>query len=304
MNKPLVSILGIIAAVAVALGIAVAGSSGDIKLFGIPLFYICGIIAFLIQWLAFIPAFIYQTEKYFDLLGSLTYIGLAVFGFFYSSQGIGAIVLTAMVVIWAVRLGSYLFTRVSKSGHDRRFARIKPDFLQFLMTWTLQGLWVFITFSAGLSALSSGKAYPLDAFVVGGAVLWLAGLLIEIVADQQKSDFRKDPANKDKFIRHGLWAWSRHPNYFGEILLWIGIAIVAMPMLEGWQLVTLISPVFVVVLLTWISGVRMLEVRADRKWGHEKAYQDYCKSTPVLILNPTLKAGTTPRDDIVQKPSS
>jgi steroid 5-alpha reductase family enzyme len=293
MNNNLISILGIVVAIGVALGITAAGSSDGAQILGMPLFLICGLIAFLVQWVAFIPAFIWQTEKYFDLIGSLTYIGLATVGFLYSSQGTGAILVTAMVVIWAVRLGGFLFTRVSRSGHDRRFERIKPDFLQFLMTWTLQGLWVFITFSAGLAALTSGKTYPIDTFVVLGSILWFTGFSIEIVADNQKSNFRKDPGNRDKFIQHGLWAWSRHPNYFGEILLWTGIAIAALPMLEGWQFVTLISPVFVVVLLIWISGVRMLEARADRKWGNEEGYQAYCKNTPVLLLNPTLKTITT-----------
>jgi steroid 5-alpha reductase family enzyme len=290
MNNNLISVLGIVAAIGIALGIAAAGSSGGIEISGVPLFLICGLIAFLVQWLAFIPAFIFQTERYFDLLGSLTYISLAAIGFLYSGQDAGATLVAAMVLIWAVRLGGFLFTRVSRTGHDRRFAKIKPDFLQFLMTWTLQGLWVFITFSAGLSALTSGKAYPLDVFVGVGSVLWLTGFLIEIVADRQKSNFSKDPGNQDKFIRHGLWAWSRHPNYFGEILLWVGIAMAALPMLEGWQLVTLISPVFVFVLLTRISGVRMLEARADRKWGQDDDYQSYCRRTPVLLLNPSLKA--------------
>jgi steroid 5-alpha reductase family enzyme len=290
MINNLISILAILASAGAALGIAVAGSSGELQLFGIPLFLACGLIAFSLQWLAFVPAFIFQTERFFDLFGSLTYITLAAIGFFYSGREAGAALVAAMVVIWAVRLGGFLFTRVSRTGHDRRFATIKPDFLQFLMTWTLQGLWVFITFSAGLAALTSGKPYPLDAFVVTGGVLWLAGFLIEIVADQQKSNFKRDPGNRDRFIRHGLWAWSRHPNYFGEILLWMGIAIAAFPILEGWQLATLISPVFVFLLLTRISGVRMLDARADRKWGHEEDYQDYCRNTPVLLLNPRLKA--------------
>jgi steroid 5-alpha reductase family enzyme len=289
MSKHMTSALGIIAAMTIALAIGTAGGSGGLTVFGIPLFLVCGLIAFVIQWLAFVPAFIFQTEKYFDLLGSLTYIGLAVLGFVYSSQDVGAVLISAMVIVWAMRLGGFLFVRVSQTGHDRRFEKIKPDFLQFLMTWTLQGLWVFVTFSAGLAALTSGKPYPLDGFVVVGGILWLAGFAIEIVADHQKSSFRKDPGNKDKFIHHGLWAWSRHPNYFGEILLWTGIATAASPMLEGWRLATLISPVFVLVLLTKISGVRMLEARANRKWGHDDRYRNYRKRTPVLLPNPTLR---------------
>ena len=293
MNGYLTPILGIFGAIAVALGIALAGSSGDLQIFGMPLFLVCGLFAFLVQWLAFIPAYIFQTERYFDLLGSLTYIALAVIALLYSSQGAGAILVASMVVIWASRLGVFLFKRVMQVGHDRRFAKIKPDFLQFLMTWTLQGLWVFVTFAAGLAALTSGKAYPLSGLVGVGCALWFVGFLIEVVADQQKSVFRKDPNNEDKFIRHGLWAWSRHPNYFGEILLWTGIAIAALPLLEGWQYVTLISPLFVIVLLTKISGVRMLEARANKKWGREEDYQEYRDKTPTLLLNPLLKGVKT-----------
>jgi steroid 5-alpha reductase family enzyme len=289
MNGGSTSILGILGAIGVALGIALAGSGGDLQIFGMPLLLTCGLFSFFVQWLAFIPAFMFQTERYFDLLGSLTYIALAVIALLYSSQEAGAILVASMVIVWASRLGIFLFGRVMRVGHDRRFVKIKPDFLQFLMTWTLQGSWVFVTFAAGLTALTSGKAYPLSGLVGVGCSLWFVGFLIEVVADQQKSIFRKDPNNVDKFIRHGLWAWSRHPNYFGEILLWTGIAVAALPMLEGWQYVTLISPVFVIVLLTKISGVRMLEARANEKWGREEDYQEYRDKTPMLLLNPLLK---------------
>jgi len=286
MNKHTISDLGILASISIGFGMATAGSDGGLHLHGIPLFAACGLLAFSIQWLAFIPAFIFQTERYFDLLGSLTYIGLALVALLYSTQDTGAILVASMVIIWATRLGSFLFKRVIRDGHDARFVRIKPDFLRFFMTWSLQGLWVLVTFSAGLAALTSGRAWPLDVFVGAGCLLWLSGFIIEVVADRQKSDFRKDPANKDRFIQHGIWAWSRHPNYFGEILLWSGIALASLPMLQGWQYLTLISPVFVFVLLTRISGVSMLEARANKKWGHHEDYKNYCAKTPMLVLKP------------------
>ena len=289
MNKHTISVLGILASIAIGLGMAAAGSDGGLLVSGLPLFAVCGLLAYFVQWIAFIPAFIFQTERYFDLLGSLTYISLAVVALMYSTQDPGAILVASMVIIWATRLGSFLFIRVIKDGHDARFVRIKPDFLRFLMTWSLQGLWVLVTFSAGLAALTAGQAYPLDVYVGAGCVLWLAGFIIEVVADQQKSSFRKDPNNTGKFIQHGIWAWSRHPNYFGEIVLWSGIAVAALPMLQGWQYLTLISPVFVFVLLTKISGVSMLEARANKKWGHQEDYKNYCAKTPVLLINPTLR---------------
>ena len=151
------------------------------------------------------------------------------------------------------------------------------------MTWTLQGLWVFITFGAGLAAITSPSHSGMSALVVTGAGLWAVGFIIEVVADQQKRRFRRQPGNRDAFIQHGLWRYSRHPNYFGEILLWTGIALAALPMLTGWQHLTLLSPVFVYLLLTRVSGVNMLEAQASKRWGDDEAYREYCRRTPVLI---------------------
>ncbi|MEM9656608.1 MAG: DUF1295 domain-containing protein, partial [Actinomycetota bacterium] len=108
----------------------------------------------------------------------------------------------------------------------------------------------------------------------------------EVVADRQKSTWRADPANAGTFITGGLWSWSRHPNYFGEFLLWVGIAIIAIPVLQGWQYLTLLSPVFVYVLLNRISGVPLLERKADRKWGGQEDYETFKANTPVFFLRP------------------
>lgn len=290
-KENLVSFGGILGSLIVALAIGFAGSQGGSVVEGVPVFLLCGVFAFLIQWLMFFPAFIFQTEKYFDVTGSLTYISLALFAIYLSGANEpGVILIGLMVMIWAVRLGTFLFLRISADGQDRRFKSIKPDFFRFLMTWTVQGLWVLVTFSAGLAAMTSGKPFPFDVFLGLGIVIWLVGFSIEVIADQQKRTFKKHPDNSDKFITHGLWAWSRHPNYFGEIMLWTGIAVAASPMLSGWQYITLISPIFVFVLLTYISGVRMLEARSNRRWGDDVGYQSYCNRTPRLVIKPWLSS--------------
>ncbi|MEL0066412.1 MAG: DUF1295 domain-containing protein [Gammaproteobacteria bacterium] len=283
----IISVVGIVAALLLAMPIAYLGSQNGASFAGLPVFMLCGLVAFIVQWVMFIPAWIYHTEHYFDLTGSLTYITLTIFALL--TAGLGnerALLIGALVMIWATRLGSFLFIRISKAGEDRRFRKMKMNFLQFLMTWTLQGLWVYITYAAGLAAMTSVAEVPIGPIAIAGAALWALGFGIEVVADRQKTAFRKDPSNQDKFIQSGLWAWSRHPNYFGEIMLWCGIMVIAIPVLEGLQYATLISPIFVIVLLTKISGVRMLENRAEKLWGNDPEYQKYKATTPSLIPLP------------------
>ncbi|MDX9831611.1 MAG: DUF1295 domain-containing protein [Anaerolineae bacterium] len=275
--------------VLVGLGVALAGSQGGASAFGIPIFALAVGLVFVIQWLAFIPAYLRQDESFFDLTGSLTYITVTILAVALSQVVDGrSILLLALVVVWAARLGTFLFRRVRKAGKDARFDDIKPSFIRFLNTWTLQGLWITFTLAAALAAITTNTRKELGLFAVAGFLVWLFGFAMEVVADLQKSRFRADPKNKGKFINTGLWAWSRHPNYFGEIVLWVGVAIIALPVLRGWQWITLISPVFVALLITRISGVPILEKRADEKWGGQQDYEAYKAQTPVLIPRPRL----------------
>ncbi|KQR03851.1 hypothetical protein ASF72_05935 [Arthrobacter sp. Leaf141] len=268
--------------------IALAGSQGGSTIGGVSVFAIGVAAAFVIQWLVFIPSFAAQTEKFYDFTGALTYIAITIF-LVLASPGVDArgLILAAMVVFWAIRLGSFLFLRVMKHGKDDRFDEIKPDFPRFLNTWTVQGLWVVLTAALAWVAITSDKKVGLDWFTVVGVLVWAVGIAIEITADIQKSAFKADPANEGRYISTGLWSKSRHPNYFGEITLWVGVAIITLPVLQGWQWAALISPVFVALLLTKGSGVPLLEAKADKKWGGQADYEDYKKNTPVLI--PKLK---------------
>ena len=258
---------------------ALAGSWGGASLFA----WLVGL-ALLVQWLAFIPAFLLQTEKFYDITGSITYISVVTLGLILSPQrDARAVLLWALVLVWALRLGSFLFGRIHKAGRDDRFDEIKPLFFRFLLTWTLQGMWVAFTVSPALVAITSPVRAGLDVFALLGGLLWLAGFAIEVTADMQKSKFNAQPANKGRFINTGLWSRSRHPNYFGEIVLWLGIMVIALPVLRGWQWVTLISPLFVTLLLTRVSGIPLLEKKAESKWGGQEDYEAYKKNTPVLI---------------------
>lgn len=264
--------------------VALAGSQGGATVAGLPVFAIAVAAAFVIQWLAFVPSFAAQTERYFDLTGSLTYISITV-AIVLLTPGVDAraLLLAALVLVWAARLGTFLVRRVHRAGKDDRFDELKPSVVRFLNVWTLQGLWVTLTAAAAWVSITSATRVGLDLLALVGFVVWAVGFGIEIVADLQKSRFKADPAHKGRFISSGLWARSRHPNYFGEIVLWTGVAIIALPTLQGWQWVALVSPLFVTLLLTKVSGVPLLERKAGTKWGGQADYEAYKASAPVLV---------------------
>ena len=270
-----------------------AGGTGAGSLLGTPLFATLYALGFLIQWVAFIPSYLLQTERFFDITGSLTYISVAAVAVALSPPvDPRSALLLGLVVVWATRLGVFLLRRVVRTGKDERFDQIKRSFPRLLLTWTLQGLWVCLTLAAALAAITAGTREPLGFPAFIGLALWLIGFGFEATADAQKRRFRSDPSNRDEFIRTGLWKWSRHPNYFGEILLWTGIAVIAAPVLRGWQWATMISPIFVALLLTRVSGIPMLEKRADDKWGGQPEYESYKRDTSILIpLPPRREAG-------------
>ena len=270
---------------------AVAISFNSIELSGVNLVGHLLVMIFVIQWIAYVPAFIFKTEKFYDLTGSITYISAIAFALYSTNDSqsldLGSLIIGAAIIIWAVRLGSFLFIRVHKDKKDGRFDSIKTSFSQFFMTWTLQGMWVFICSSAALIAIANPTGVVINSVFILGLVLFVLGFVVEVIADNQKSAFRSIPENKDKFINEGLWSRSRHPNYFGEITLWTGITVMGISTFEGMNYLALFSPIFTYLLLNYVSGVRMLELRGQKKWGHIETYQIYKQNTPKLI--PRLK---------------
>ncbi len=245
------------------------------------------VLIFGIQVLVFLPSYWAQTEHFYDLTGGITYLSTMGYMAFrhqtiFGEWDLRSLVLTALIGIWAIRLSSFLFTRVKRVGKDGRFDTLKTSFTQFLLTWMLQGLWVFMCTYPALIALASPSKKE-NTFLAIGALVWVVGWIYEVIADRQKTAFNKDPKNTGKFINIGVWKQSRHPNYVGELVLWTGITIIAAPVYQGSQWVALITPVFVYWLLNKVSGVNLLEARADKKWGEDPAYQTYKKHTPIFF---------------------
>lgn len=255
-----------------------------LEVYDISLVYYLWAWIFAIQIIVFIPSFIFRTEHYYDLTGGITYISTVVIALILknSYQGIDLIslLLGSMVIIWATRLSSFLFLRVKKSGEDVRFKKIKHSFSWFLMTFMLQGMWVFMCIFPALIVISSFNS-EINNYAIVGSVVWLFGFLFEIVADNQKSNFNK--LNKGKFISTGLWSMTRHPNYFGEFILWLGITIASLGYIDHYKYIVLLTPIFVYLLLTRVSGVNLLEEIGEKRWGNSKEYQKYKEKTPLFF---------------------
>jgi steroid 5-alpha reductase family enzyme len=268
--------------------VAIAASVDGIFFSGIPIILLCAIVSFVTHWMIAVPSLITSSEKYFDFTGmvaTLLVVLTAMFALLSSGAeaSIRSVFVASFVSVWTLRLGIFLYKRIVKAGEDSRFRDIKKSIPKFLMTWTLSALWVFLTTVNAITLIALNPLEPIGIFFIMGALLWLLGFGFEVIADRQKKHFSEQPKNEGRFITQGLWSVSRHPNYFGEIILWAGIAIISLPFLSGWQFVTLVSPVFVFLLLTRISGLPFLEDKAEKKWGEDKDYIEYKKRTPILV---------------------
>lgn len=227
------------------------------------------------------------TEKFFDITGSITYL-TTILILFMNLDNVSRRQMFVYIAasIWCIRLGWFLFTRILRNnGIDDRFTKMKQNPLVFLIVWTLQGLWVFLTLLSILILSQREDANDVKIVNYVGMIIWTLGFAIEVVADYQKAVFRSNPENRNKWISTGLWSKSRHPNYFGEITMWFGIALVCIQDFSQYKrtLLLFISPLFVAFLLIFISGIPLLEKKADEKFGKDEEYKKYRNNTPILI---------------------
>jgi steroid 5-alpha reductase family enzyme len=248
----------------------------------------CAVICFGTQWAAWVPASILKTERFYDLMGGLTYLAAVGFSLWAGSQSeapsVRELIISFLVVIWSLRLSSFLYFRIHRTGKDGRFDQLKTSPIRFLVPWTLQGLWVFLTMIVVIVINSqAGSAPELGMWDAIGLSIWILGFGIEVISDHQKTVFNTESNNQGKWIDSGLWSYSRHPNYLGEILLWTGIAFFGISCFTGLERFAWVSPIFIYLLLTKISGIPILDKRSLEKWGDDPEYQNYRENTPALI---------------------
>jgi len=242
------------------------------------------LLSVIIQIIFFIPSFILKTEKIYDLIGSTTYIFVGLIAYLsVDNKTTTDTILLLFVIIWGTRLGTYLFKRIQRDSEDVRFEKAKRKFFWFLQYWMGQALWVSITSCAAVIAILKPESNTLNIYGYIGITIWIFGFTFEVIADLQKNNFKKSQNTTQNYISTGLWSKSRHPNYFGEITLWVGMYIISLSSFSGIEYLTIISPIFVYILLTRMSGINMLEKIADQRYGHLDEYLEYKEKTPILV---------------------
>ena len=227
-----------------------------------------------------------KTDVVTDLSYSLTFALLAVVLLFTGAREPVQLVASLLVLAWAVRLGAYLFRRILRMKVDHRFDGMRDEPLRFARFWLLQAITVAVVMLPVSYLLDRDHPPHFGAWAAGGAVVWLAGFLLEAVADAQKSAFKAKEENRGRFIAAGLWRYSRHPNYLGEMLVWWGLFVYVVPTLHGAAFAVVAGPVCITLLLLFVSGIPPLERSADEKHGDDPAYRDYKSRTGILVPLP------------------
>lgn len=235
-----------------------------------------------VQAMFFALAARYRTDKVTDLSYGLTFIGVTLLLLFTREHPDTAHwILAGMILLWALRLTVYLFVRILRIQRDPRFDGVREHFWKFLRFWVFQGLVVWTLMLP--ATLWFPKAAGWDAFKGAGLLIWAAGLVIETLADLQKYRQKTTPRGRARWVESGLWKYSRHPNYFGELLCWWGVFLYVATDLEGLGALAALGPLTLTVLLVFVTGIPILERQADRQWGRDAAYREYKERTSVLI---------------------
>lgn len=239
-----------------------------------------------INFVLFIIAYRLQSDKLTDISYALSFFTIDIISLLHTNRyNLFSFIIFALPALWAVRIGVFLLIRVMKVGKDRRFDDIRTSFVRFGKFWLGQAITAWILMLPIVLALN--RKGRVSFLLILGAVIWLCGLLIEALADYQKFAFKLDKNNEGRWIQEGLWKYSRHPNYFGEILVWCGVYVSCFASLSSiGRLVGLASPLLITWVLLFVSGVPLLEKSADQRWGKLKDYKEYKQRTHLLAPLP------------------
>uniref|UniRef100_A0A7S3ZC58 Steroid 5-alpha reductase C-terminal domain-containing protein n=1 Tax=Lotharella globosa TaxID=91324 RepID=A0A7S3ZC58_9EUKA len=235
----------------------------------------------------------YRSEKFYDLSGSFTHLSVVASSLIIDvrKRSPRQVFAALAAVVWMSRLGTFLYARILRDGRDVRFDALKPVWLSFMGAWTIQAVWVSLVELPVVLLNDRDDNLELGIVDLIAMGLWILGFLLEAAADSQKMAFRDKAENKGRWIRTGLWRYSRHPNYFGEILMWGSLSFLsssstgfsASTQEEAVMHFAWLSPLFTAFLLLLVTGVPMVEKAGLKKWGSEPEYVHYMKNTSCLL---------------------
>jgi len=192
------------------------------------------------------------------------------------------VLVTVLVVIWGARLVFHIYTHRRHRGEDPRYARWRKEWgaqhriQAFFRVFVLQGLFLLLT-AYPVILINSSRSGDLNGLDLAGFLVWMSGFAIETLADFQLARFRNTPGTGEGVLDTGLWKYSRHPNYFGEALLWWGIFLLCLSVPGGWR--GAIGALTITLLVRYVSGVPLLEEHMKER----EKYRDYILTTPVFI---------------------
>ena len=259
----------------------------SIRVNDIPIVFIFAITILSLNSVFFIHSYFFKSDIFFDLVGSFSFLSIGIASLLLLPDiDANQILIFFLLVFWSLRLGPFLFLRRIGAGNDERLSEYFKSPISLYFLWCMNSLWVFFTSLSMIIIFSSKTTHDFGLLQWLGLIIWVFGYIIEVISDSQKNKFNK--TNKGKFINIGLWKYIRHPNYLGEIIIWFGIFVISLNYIESFSsMLSILSPIFVYILLRYLSGVPQLEKRGDQKWGDLKEYVKYKEKTGIIF--PKLK---------------
>ncbi len=276
-------LLSTILIISVILFISFLISLESVKVNDMPLVFIFAFSILSLNSIFFIHSYFFKSDIFFDLVGSFSFLSIGIISLLLLSDiDANQILIFFLLVFWALRLGPFLFIRRLVAGNDERLSEYFESPVSLYFLWCMNSLWVFFTSLSIIVIFSSNISNDFGLLQWLGLIIWVFGYIIEVTSDSQKNRFNK--TNKGKFINIGLWKYIRHPNYLGEIIIWFGIFVISLNYIESFpSMLSILSPIFVFILLRYLSGVPQLEKRGDQKWGDLKEYVKYKEKTGIIF---------------------